>query len=256
MSILSEITSMQDSSFEEQLDYIHEYELQQPYDSMVYLAKAVVYFFSNKLEEAEIEIKEAIQHMPSRYINHMYYANIAFAQKKYFVAAKECLIAWNFATQFGMSENWENIQTQLNETISASIKEMTDDELKDFVMLRRILETPGSFFPLLKNEKLDGWSLYVHNFIDYASEKEFNHFVGVAGISYYDSITYGYMQMYKLANQYNNYAKYPTESWYGKLTKEEKFDGKMCIVPIAGEKYGQEIEFVSEKCQKQIIACP
>ena len=256
MSILNEIIAMSDCTYEEQQNFIHEYEQMYPYDSMTDLAKAIVAFFANDYETAEEEVKTAICKMPSRYMNHVYYAMIAFARKKYYLAIQECMVAANFATQFKIPENWMQTNEQLQEIWQGSLAKLSDVEKRKIATLDRVLKTPGSFFPLLKNPNSDGWTVYINSFLYPDATCEYNHFVGVSAESYYDSMAASVVETYLKANQYNAYATFPTESWYAKATTTQSFNGEPCIAPIAAVKQGQEISFISSNEQKQLLACP
>lgn len=257
MSVLNEIMAISDCPLEEQQAFLREYEEQCPYDSMLPLAKAIVAFFASDFETAEEEVKKAIVQMPSRYMNHVYYAMIAFARKKYKEAAQECLIATNFATQFNVPENWQQTSEQLQEILTECMNNLPELEQRKMKTLSRILKTPGSFFPLLRSADMEGWTLFANAFLYSDSASPYNHFVGITGTAYYDNVTATFAQTLFNANQYNLYANFPTESWYAKSTAAETFQGEECIVPVAAVKAGQEIQFISEKAQqKQLMACP
>ncbi len=241
MSLLNDILEHAELAPAQLMSYIDDYESIQPYDCMISTARAVVSFFAQEYEASEKWILQALQKNPANHMNHFYYALIAKSLGQYLTAAVECWTAINFATQFGEPTGWTELVGQLNDVLTEIGPKLSPEEGAQFVKLRNILRSPGSFFPNYCRYEQDSWTAYIGDFLYYDDGKEYNDYVGFWGQSHVDILSYTMRQLLEESGNYNLYALLPSEIWKTRRTKQFRLVQKNCVLAVAATVPEQEV---------------
>lgn len=246
MSIVTDVLEHMGLGTAQLTAYIEEYESLQPYDCMIDTAKAVVAFSAQDYKTAENWIQSALQKNPANYLNHFYYALIAKALGQYSLAAEECYICVNFATQFGEMPDTDALTKQASEILNEVSKKLPQSELKQLLIKRNILQSSGSFFPdyFLVNQRK--WSLYQGDFLYFDAAKQYNDFVCIKAQSYMDEFNKIYQQMLLSANEYIAYAFAPVEIWKALKTRSFNLEYKNHLLAVAATVPNQTIRVLTD----------
>ena len=233
MSLLNDILEHMELGPDQLAAYIDEYETVQPYDCMIDTARAVVALSAFDYRAAEEWILSAIRKNPANYWNRLYRALIAKALGQFAVAAEECYICFNFATQFGTPPDAEALLKRINEVLNEVGPKLSPGEQRQFVIQRNILQTTGSFFPsyLLADQKK--WSLYQGDFLYFDPHKTYNDYVCIKAQSYIDWINGSYQQTLFHADDRNVYALTPIEIWKAAKTRRALLKSEHHLVAVA-----------------------
>lgn len=247
MSLLTDILEHIEAAPSQLMAYINEYEAIQPYDCMIDSARAAVLFFAQDYKEAESWILKALKKNPGNHLNHFYYALIAKALGKYEITMIECLITYNFAIQFNVTDELMEIINQINDILAEIAPELSEEQLKQFVVWRNILTTSGSFFPAYHLSEENKESRYLGRFLYFDKQKKYNDYVCLRGTSYFDGINWSLQQTLLQSEDYNLYAFTPTEIWKAMKTKRFAVGKKDCVLAITATALHQEIIISSSK---------
>lgn len=250
MSLLTDITEHANLASAQLMSYIDEYESMQPYDCMIDTARAVVFFFAQDYEEAEKWILSAIRKNPANHINHLYYALISKALGQYAVAAAECYVCVNFATQFGSPPDWDVLLKQLTDVLNEVGSKLTQEELKRFITERNILNSCGANFPQYRLYDQDKWTVYQGDFLYFNKEKKYNDYICIWPQGHLDSYSYVVQQGLIQSNHPNAYSVTPIQSWKAMRTKRYKSEKENCILAVAPTEPYQTIAVTPRKGER------
>lgn len=187
MSLLNDILEHMELAPDQLTTYIDEYETIQPYDCMIDTARAVVAFSASDYCTAERWILSAIRKNPANYTNHLYRAFIAKGLKQFAVAAEECYICFNFATQFGTPPDGESLMRQINEVLNEVGPKLSPEEQQRFYIQRNVLASCGANFPQYRIYGKDSWAIYRGEFLYFDEGKRYNDYIGVWPQGHLDS---------------------------------------------------------------------
>ena len=253
MSLLNDILEHKDLGPAQLSAYIDEYESVQPYDCMIDAARAVVSFWAQDYTRAEEWILGAIRKNPANYMNHLYYARIARSLGKYAVAAEECFICFNFATQFGAPANAEILQEQINEVLNEVGSKLSPKELQQFSIQRNILISCGANFPQYRIYGKDSWTIYQGDFLYFDKKKQYNDYIGMWPQGHLDSYSYIVQQGLIQSNHPNAYSVTPIQSWKALRTNHFGVSERQCILAVAATNVGQTISVTDRK--RNTVSC-
>jgi len=235
------------------MSYIDEYETVQPYDCMIDTARAVVSFFAEDYEAAEKWILSALEKNPGNYMNHFYYALISKSLGQYLTTVVECWTAINFAVQFGVPDDWDDLIKQINNVLAEVGPRLSPQEGEEFVVARNILRSPGSFFPAYYLYDQERWTVFTGNFLHLDRRETYNHYVGFWGQSHMDVFSSTLQQMLCQSNNYNAYAITPTETWKAVKTSQFALNRKDCVLAVAATAPKQTITI--QPAQGELAIC-
>lgn len=253
MSLLNDILEHKDLAPAQLTAYIDEYASIQPYDCMIDTARAVVSFFAQQYKEAEKWILSALRKNPANYMNHLYRAFIARAMGQYTIAAEECYICVNFATQFDTKPDMEPLLKQINEVLNEVGPKLSLEEQQQFFIQRNILASCGANFPQYRIYGEDSWTVYQGAFLYFDKEKRYNDYIGMWPQGHLDSYSYVAQRGLIQSNHPNAYSVTPIQSWKALQTKQFKFSGEQCVLAVAATSANQTVTVMDR--EKGTVSC-
>lgn len=253
MSLLNDILEHMELAPDQLSAYIDEYEALQPYDCMIDTARAVVALSASDYRTAERWILSAIRKNPANYRNHLYRALIAKALEQFAVAAEECCICLNFATQFGTPPDAEALLKQINEVLNEVGPKLSPEEQRQFFIQRNILSSCGANFPQYRIYGKDSWTIYQGEFLYFDKGKRYNDYIGLWPQGHLDSYSYIVQQGLLQSNHPNAYSVTPIQSWKARKTRRFEAPKGQCILAVAATGINQTITVTGRK--KEAVSC-
>lgn len=253
MSLLNDILEHMELAPDQLTTYIDEYETIQPYDCMIDTARAVVAFSASDYCTAERWILSAIRKNPANYTNHLYRAFIAKGLKQFAVAAEECYICFNFATQFGTPPDGESLMRQINEVLNEVGPKLSPEEQQRFYIQRNVLASCGANFPQYHIYGKNSWAIYQGEFLYFDEGKRYNDYIGVWPQGHLDSYSYIVQQGLLQSNHPNAYSVTPIQSWKAMKAKRFEVLERQCVIAVAATGMNQTITVTNKN--RQSVNC-